>query len=569
MEDYPRSGTPAVSHRPSIASHAPPPRRQRWLGLLAFLAGLACAVLLLRQVPPPPPFSPQRARASYWQSYETAYFASLRSYEQLVQDVIDEGRVPVVVFGDSSIRGAGARDDHVWTRILERRLQAVNPRVRVLNFAQNAGDLLAPFLYHHLRQRFPSARYIVQWPFGSEVGRRHQFHFWLTSEIALRDGRSNPAVNHAYAQLPVKRTDERLSFILAGLNIATNCLDVGNWVRYRWLGRLEAGGDRNVHLHPLETAPEQDLDVTGFVVPDDRKTRQTMRDIFRFHLIARQKYLQRPLVQREAYLAEIYPPAVRSHLLLITCDMNPYYAPAQEAGLMQTWHDNWRQLRADLARQTDLNWVGLTCADGGLKIDDFCDLGHLTISGQQRLAEAVADKLLAPGGWFDSAAPGSESLPASLTGQWIEWSSVPRYQRDSFQFMHPQPVRFFSSFGPALDTDFYNAHPTTRLRFAVPPGAHRLRTTLRFAPGAYENLPQEQATDGITFEAALVDPIGRRTVLLTRQLAPWSTPADRRTVPVDLSFSTPTGTELEVSITPGPQGRDTRDWVSLGPLTID
>jgi hypothetical protein len=194
---------------PTPPQPARPDRLKSWLGLVAFLGGVATAMLITRAVPPAPIYSSHLGRATYWQSYETSYFASLQAYEKPIRDLLAQGLVPVVVFGDSTIRGTGATDEGIWTRELEKQLHAVNPRVRVLNYAQNAGDLMGPFLYHYLQKRFPQARYIVQWHFSSEVGMRHQFHFWLTSEIALRDGQRNPAVTRSFNLVRVTRPDER------------------------------------------------------------------------------------------------------------------------------------------------------------------------------------------------------------------------------------------------------------------------------------------------------------------------------------------------------------------------
>lgn len=386
--------------------------RRRWVRLsaLSFLIGFVVALLIVRALPPAPAFSPQLGRATYLQSYETSYFATVRAYEAPIAAILSDGLIPVVVFGDSSIRGTGAAGDEVWTRVLERRLQAVESRVRVVNYAQNAGDLVGPFLFHHLQRKFPDARYIVQWHFPSEVGVRHPFHFWLTSEIALRDGNENPAVKHSYAIVPAWYNEpyafvsaglreEHYSFALASLNIATNYLDAGNWVRYLFLGRSFLDSNRNVNIQPLRDVSESDVPIRAFTPPVSESVK-TMSEIFFNHIPAQKAYLQRSLADRSAYFAELFPPSLRSHLLLVTSDFNPYYAPHNNKEKMKEWAENWEQLRTDMAKITDLRWVSITGSDGELQVDDFIDLGHLTPQGQRKLADAVADNLLAPGGWF-------------------------------------------------------------------------------------------------------------------------------------------------------------------------
>jgi len=496
--------------------------------------------------------------------------ASLRSYEQPIRDILAEGNIPVVVFGDSTIRGTGAIGDDVWTRQLEKRLQAANSRVRVLNYAQNAGDLMGPFLYHHLQRIFPQARYIVQWHFASEVGLRHPFHYWLTSEIALRDGRSNPAVLHAFKTVPISKWDERGAFVLAAFNILTNYLDAGNWVRYRWLGRIYQDSDRRVKVGALHTVGESDVTVLKFVPPEDEKTIEAMRGYFSSFLTMRDNYVQRPLLERAEYFARMFPADQRSHLLLFTLDLSPYYAPRSDVARMDTWRTMWAKLRTDMALIPNLSWVSLTGSAGELEVDDYVDLGHLTPSGQRRLAEVVGDKLTGPGGWFDPSAPEAERPPSQLKGQWYDTSNLQPNQLAPFSNMRPKPSRFFSTFGPGLDTIFYNAHPVTRLCFRIPEGDRRLQTTVRLDPGTYEKIPaNETATDGIELEIALLDPAGRRRVVYRRSINPTLVASDRGLLPVDVRFIMPANAELELYVGPGPDGRDTRDWAFIGPLIIN
>lgn len=457
-------------------------RRLTHLSIASFLAGLVVALLMVRALPPAPVFSPQLARATYWQSYETSYFATVRAYEAPIAAFLSEGLIPVVVFGDSCIRGTGAAGDEVWTRVLERRLQAVEPRARVINFAQNAGDLMGPFLYHHLQRKFPNAYYIVQWHFPSEIGVRHPFHFWLTSEIALRDGNINPAVKHAYTAVPIWTIqfptfgladlgkEEHYAFVFAALNIASNYLDAGNWIRYLLLGHPFFDADRKVKIQPLRDVAESDTSIRTFT-PPAADSAKMMREIFFNQSAEEALYLQQPLEERTAYFAETFPSLLRSRLLLLTTDYNPYYAPPNNKEIttyhqcqplnhkgkwqewaehvtylaellplslrkyllllatdynpypkpsynqekiknnscypplnneekLQEWSTNWVKLRKDMATITDLRWLSITASNGEMQVDDFMDLGHMTPQGQQKLANAVADNLLAPGGWF-------------------------------------------------------------------------------------------------------------------------------------------------------------------------
>ncbi len=376
---------------------------------LSLLLGILLALLLVRLLPPAPAFSPQLGRATYWQSYETSYFASLRSYEAHISDLLSRGYIPVVVFGDSTIRGTGATGDEVWTRVLEKRLQKVEPKIRVVNYAQNAGDILGPFLFHHLQQIFPEVRYIVQWHFPSEVGVRHPFHYWLTSEIALRTLGRNPAVKRSHSIVPPWGTSlrefankglnvEHYSFILAGLNIVTNYLDAGNWLRYLIFGRVYFDSDRKVKIQGLQHIGESDLTVPKFTPRAD--TEKQWSEILANRIHAQSAYLKLPLRQRTDYFSEIFPLSVRKNLLLLTLDLNPYYVMNSDQDNLKLWTLNWKTLRRDMQQIDNLRWVSLSSPLDEFQINDFMDLGHLTPQGQKRIADKVADSLISPGGWF-------------------------------------------------------------------------------------------------------------------------------------------------------------------------
>jgi hypothetical protein len=40
-----------------------------------------------------------------------------------------------------------------------------------------------------------------------------------------------------------------------------------------------------------------------------------------------------------------------------------------------------------------LNWTALIAGEGDLSVNDFIDLGHLSVPGQEKLAERVANAL--------------------------------------------------------------------------------------------------------------------------------------------------------------------------------
>jgi hypothetical protein len=170
--------------------------------------------------------------------------------------------------------------------------------------------------------------------------------------------------------------------------------------------------------------------------------------------------------------------------------------------------------------------------------------------------------------------PGVQLPVESLAAVWFETARLRPDQQRLFAEMRPRPVRFFSTFGPNLDgshgTPRFGAHPTTRLVFHLAAGAHTLRTSACFSPDAYAaSLPEDQRTDGVEVTlAALVSGHDAR-VLFTRVIDPRDHPADRGVQILTATFTLSEPTEVELLVGPGPNGRDTRDWVWLGRVVFD
>ena len=173
-----------------------------------------------------------------------------------------------------------------------------------------------------------------------------------------------------------------------------------------------------------------------------------------------------------------------------------------------------------------------------------------------------------------SFAPGAEPQYQQPANAWFDVASLPLHQRLKFSGMQPTPVRFFCRFGLALELkegrmDF-GAHPVTRLVFALPAGRHVLRSSVMFSPDAYRHdLPEDSKTDGVEITLFALGPGGERRVLNTRLMDPSSRVEDRGRRPLRIEFALPQAGEVELFIGPGSNGRDTRDWVVLGPLGVD
>jgi hypothetical protein len=116
----------------------------------------------------------------------------------------------------------------------------------------------------------------------------------------------------------------------------------------------------------------------------------------------------------------------------------------------------------------------------------------------------------------------------------------------------------------------YGAHPVTRLVFALPAGAHVLKSSLEMVEDAYRlSLEDSETTDGVEVTLYALEAGGGRRQLATRYFDPRHNPADRGIErPLEMTFTLAAAGEVELFFGPGPHGKDTRDWIQLGPLTI-
>jgi hypothetical protein len=177
-------------------------------------------------------------------------------------------------------------------------------------------------------------------------------------------------------------------------------------------------------------------------------------------------------------------------------------------------------------------------------------------------------------------APGVELPPElmasaeKLDDRWYELEKLRPSQRRFFRYMQPMPVRFYSRFGPGLNFNApvpeFGVHPLTQLVFALPAGRHTLRSSAHLPPASYQaDLAREDKTDGIEVTLARRGAGGVRQILGRVVIDPRDVAADRQWVPFQWEFELAGPGEVELTIGPGPAGRDTRDWASLGPLVIE
>lgn len=192
-----------------------------------------------------------------------------------------------------------------------------------------------------------------------------------------------------------------------------------------------------------------------------------------------------------------------------------------------------------------------------------------------RAREAETVKILMTQNYPEvSVASGVEVPRRNLANHWVTVADLWPWERTPFLEMAPQPVRFFSQFGPAADGSsgvlMFGAHPETRLVFRLPAGSHVLRAAVQLKLDAYRaDLADNEATDGVEIVLNVIESDGTTRTLASRYFDPRQNQADRgERRPLEFGFALEQAAEVELVFLPGPAGNFTRDWIELGPLTI-
>ena len=166
--------------------------------------------------------------------------------------------------------------------------------------------------------------------------------------------------------------------------------------------------------------------------------------------------------------------------------------------------------------------------------------------------------------------------PGALGGEWRLMTDLSEAEQAIFAGMNPRPVGFYSSFGPTLErhdgVTWFNAHPTTRLRFHLPAGIHTLHTRVGIINAAFAGdfAPGDVPTDGVAIELQAREGGLEPRVLYQRLLDPVQNSDDRDAQLIEVTFTLSEATDIDLYFGPGPNGRDTRDWIWLrGPLVFD
>ena len=79
----------------------------------------------------------------------------------------------------------------------------------------------------------------------------------------------------------------------------------------------------------------------------------------------------------------------------------------------------------------------------------------------------------------------------------------------------------------------------------------------------------DQRTDGVEIKLTALGGGETQSVLYTRLLDPLHRHSDRGPQSLTINFTLAQAGEVELFFGPGPHGRDTRDWITMGRLVID
>ncbi len=101
-------------------------------------------------------------------------------------------------------------------------------------------------------------------------------------------------------------------------------------------------------------------------------------------------------------------------------------------------------------------------------------------------------------------------------------------------------------------------------------GEHTLLTRVWLPPAAYDPaMDRIQTSDGVEIALVELGPGEARRILYTRLLDPRDHPADRGYQPIRIKFVLEREGDVQLFFGPGPNGRDTRDWIKMDRLLIE
>jgi hypothetical protein len=316
---------------------------------------------------------------------EAGYFVTARQIKAIVDKTSSTDRLVYVIVGGSSVlNGVGQQESLVWTRLLQERLGA---RFRVVNFAQRAGranefgNIAAEYLLRSSKRVIfvadaPDASYA-----SALVTSRYLhaiFDAWRRDFLLPWPPRDN-----LFAQAPFKGPDQvRKPALAAMLDTYLNFNDLWNFIVYDYTGLNWNSllGKRSFEARWRAKDPE--------LYPE-----QLMRYHYEHQLMMTQVRSQiiapgDPIWQNSIDLIEqTVPPQLRAISLGLIDLASPYYVRELTAAEQMKYSQAARHHAQILTR---LGFKRVLIPSEGFSEDDYIDRIHLSVSGGQKLAAAVA-----------------------------------------------------------------------------------------------------------------------------------------------------------------------------------
>jgi hypothetical protein len=315
---------------------------------------------------------------------ETNYFPTVRQMLQIV-DGGDVGKINVIVGGTSVLYGVGQHETVMWTVRLQ---EALGSRFRVLNFAQRAGRAndFGNIAAEALLQRGANVIYVAD---GMPIELSIDFPSSFYRREMVEAGQRGYLIPWAPrdAQLGLRREqprDMQSEILGAMLDRALNFNDLWNYVTFNFVNLTWAP---LLSFAPL--APRTSL-YDDEPLPDQYATLRYRSPEAKEVAIARRWTMANddPRWPLMIDLTEAgFPPPLRRATVAVINLFSPRYlkllSPAEQAGFLATAERHVAELR----RMGFARTVILATA---FNEDDYVDRVHLTVSGGDKMATAIA-----------------------------------------------------------------------------------------------------------------------------------------------------------------------------------
>jgi hypothetical protein len=317
---------------------------------------------------------------------ETDYFVTARQVRSLVETRAEgEPRILVIVGGSSILHGVGQHESLIWTKFLQ---QHLGSRFRVINLAQRGGrqgdfgNIAAELLIKQSRPVIFVVDVSVTFaplPFETSFYRHIIFDAWHRGYLLPWPPRDQLLSEAAWRGPKVLRA----SALGALLNAYLNFNDLWNYVSYEYANPNWNWLLATRSFQPRSAFADPDLMPDQYIQLQRRPDPQAVLRLIRAQLLGQNDS------RREAAMRltdQMIPPRLRAVTLAVPRGFNPHYVSQLELDERVAYSgqgdDHQRRLR-EIGFRRVMPASEFTEAD-------YVDLGHLSVTGGQKLAAELA-----------------------------------------------------------------------------------------------------------------------------------------------------------------------------------